>query len=491
MKKVLSIILVLALVLSLPIFAVSAASDADKDVTNGYYIVGTMNNWDIRPDYRIFAYDGTEYCFHLFMTPDDSFKIVYSSDGETPDRYYPEGEGNAFNEKDEIIKYNGYYTFVFRSNCDGGKGWIESPVYLNTEEQVWYHDCLICVGCERPFNNSYDRNDRSALNTPATDPGYYVVGSMTDWKLCKGYEVGARSKNLVIMRGDIFKIAYTEDGENITRWYPEGEGNAYNESETRIYTDGQQMYVFFDPDGNLNLYDISGKGAYLGMIGVEDQSMWDCLDPVPIPLELHTGGEYRDAFLAAYSEYDEKYLDYEELYIHRDGSGSPDWVCVWATNHRYRGDNSYSFSIIGNRAFRQYGYRGYPFLTHFGVYDVKQNRFYDPALGGRDGFDPDKYADFDKVMDEYATVDYNSNGRLLGDLDRDDEISVMDVTLIQRCDSEMTEWPEGDAISLYSSVKVYSTVPGYFSDFNRDGSRDILDATCIQRYLSDLPYQVG
>ena len=55
----------------------------------------------------------------------------------------------------------------------------------------------------------------------------------------------------------------------------------------------------------------------------------------------------------------------------------------------------------------------------------------------------------------------------------------------------MTEWPEGDAISLYSSVKVYSTVPGYFSDFNRDGSRDILDATCIQRYLADIPYQVG
>ena len=28
----------------------------------------------------------------------------------------------------------------------------------------------------------------------------------------------------------------------------------------------------------------------------------------------------------------------------------------------------------------------------------------------------------------------------------------------------------------------------YYSDFNRDGERDITDATCIQRYLAGLPY---
>ena len=69
----------------------------------------------------------------------------------------------------------------------------------------------------------------------------------------------------------------------------------------------------------------------------------------------------------------------------------------------------------------------------------------------------------------------------------------MDVTIIQRCDAEISEYPATDLIDPYNNINPYfdKTKLTYYSDFNRDKERDILDATCIQRYLSDLPYQVG
>lgn len=497
MKKVISIALILALSMCALAVHASAWSTLD-DVPEGYYIVGTMNDWTIRGDYKINSYDNRQtYRFPLYMTPDDSFKIVYSSDGVTPDadKFYPAGEGKAFNQESPLIKESGTYVFAFRPACDGGRGFADDGmIYHAGEQEVWYYDCIICEGYQRE-NYCYLHGDE-----PATEPGYYIVGNMTEWKLNKYYQVKnlysvyQSSYPITLRRGDTFKIAYSEDGENIKQLYPEGEGNAYNEDLTRIFYDGQEMVVYFFPNADAeenSYYDYSGKGSHYGMISVYDCSMWDCLTPLEIPAKPHTGGVYRDAFKAAYPDIDEAYLDYEELYTHRDKSGEADWVLVWASNYQYISTQEYPesscfFTVIGNRAFYQYYYRGIPFLTHFGVYDVKENRFYDPTLGGNDGFKPDNYADFERVVDEIATTDYNSCGRLLGDLDRDDELTVIDVTMNQRCVANMREWPENDAVSLYDFIKKYTAVPGYYSDFNCDGERDIVDATCIQRYLVNI-----
>lgn len=507
MKKAVAILLVLILTLSTLMIPVSA-SDLDRTDPQGYYIIGTMNDWQVCEDYRIISPDERDkqtYRFPLYMTPEDSFKIVYSSDGVTPDaeKVYPAGEGAAFNQESPIIKESGTYVFAFRPACDGGRGYIDDGlIYHASEREVWYYDCIICEGYQ-PANNCYLHGDE-----PATEPGYYIVGTMNDWKPKKYYQVinpyglYQSAYPITLRRGDIFKIAYSEDGENITRLYPEGEGNAYNEDVTRIYYDGQEMIVNFFPNGDANeeeYYDYSGKGIHYGMISVYDCSMWDCLEPLEIPAKPHTGGVYRDAFTAAYPDIDEAYLDYEELYIHRDKSGDPDWVLVWASNYQYEGSSI--FSVVGNRAYNQSFYKGNPFLTHYGVYDVKKDRFYDPGYGARsfydseniyhEGFIAENYADFDRVIDQYATLDYNSNGRLLGDLDRDDEITIVDATILQRCEAKNREWPQDDAISLNSYVKKYTTVPGYYSDFNRDGERDITDATCIQRYLAGQTYPIG
>ncbi len=508
MKKGLSVLLVFALMLgalALPVFAESTGEQAPQ---GDYYIVGTMNDWTIREDYKIHSNpreNGLTYRFPLFMTPDDSFKIVYSSDGRTPDpgRTYPPGEGTAFNQESAIIKENGFYVFAFRPACDGGRGYADTGmIYHAGAQEVWYYDCIICEGYMRTSftpGQAYE---------PATEPGYYIVGTMNDWQLAKSFkmnmhtytdgdgttlEMGGNNNPLMLRRGDRFKIAYSEDGETVTRLYPEGEGNAYNEDVLRITYDGPTFVVYFCPNADMPeemiySYDLSGKGAHYGIISVQDVSMWDCLTPLAIPPQPHAGGVYREAFLAAYPDRDTTYLDYEELYTHRDQNGDPDWVLVWASNYEYQNINCYSFSVVGNRAYYQYGYCGNPFLTHFGVYDVKQNCFYDPALGGSDGFRADNYPDFARVINENATVDYNSCGRLLGDLDRDDAISIIDATLIQRCEAELREWPEKDALSLHEAIERYTAVPGYYSDFNCDGARDVLDATCIQRYSARMPY---
>lgn len=494
MKKVFSLMIAFVLALSVLVLPTSAA-DTDRSDPKGYYIIGTMNDWQIREDYRITSYDSATYRFPLFMTPDDSFKIVYSSDGVDPDqgRYYPEGERNAFNQESRIIKEPGTYVFAFRPACDGGKGYADDGmIYLASKKEIWYYDCIICEGYQSA-SYAYLHGDE-----PATEPGYYIVGNMTDGKLKKTYRIIKRYGShyeseypITLRRGDTFKIAYSEDGEHITHLYPEGEGNAYNEDKTRIFYDGQEMEVFFFPnaDARDNAYASFEEDPHFNMIAVCDTSMWDCLTPVEIPAKPHTGGVYRKALKAAYPDIDEAYLDYEELYIHRDKNGEADWVCVWASNYEYDSGyyeygEGYFYTVIGNRLFYQYGYRGHPFLTHFGVYDVRQNRFYDPALCGRDGFKAENYADFDRVINEYASVKYNSIGRLLGDLDRDDEISVIDATMIQRCEAQISDWPKNDAFSLYDFITVYSPVRTYYySDFNCDGDRDILDVTFIQRYL--------
>lgn len=64
---------------------------------------------------------------------------------------------------------------------------------------------------------------------------------------------------------------------------------------------------------------------------------------------------------------------------------------------------------------------------------------------------------------------------LLGDVDGDGEVSIIDATCIQR---HLVEIP----------VKNYNESA---ADADGDGSVTIIDATCIQRYLAQLPCPKG
>ena len=158
---------------------------------------------------------------------------------------------------------------------------------------------------------------------------------------------------------------------------------------------------------------------------------------------------------------------YSELYYHTDVTGDCDWILVYGCSNVQAPMEL--ATIIGNRVILL-GSCGIPFDSNYGVYDVKNDTFVDAQSAARGG-----YADFVKVFDELG------GGRLIGDLDRDNELSVIDVTIIQRCEVNIREYPADDEIKVDDGLWRYSVK--YYSDFDRDGERTILDATRLQRYL--------
>lgn len=95
-------------------------------------------------------------------------------------------------------------------------------------------------------------------------------------------------------------------------------------------------------------------------------------------------------------------------------------------------------------------------------------------------------------------VDSCGAGKLIGDMDKDDELTVIDATLMQRCEVKLRDYPVDDIAEMeglplryytqtysdsYPYYQVYDEIT-YFSDFDRNGERDIVDATRLQRYVT-------
>ena len=165
---------------------------------------------------------------------------------------------------------------------------------------------------------------------------------------------------------------------------------------------------------------------------------------------------------------------YDELYFHCGSGGEVDWVLLKVES--FMGADAIYTDIIGNRLVENGCLYG-PFESGYGLYDVAQDRFV-TVSGGMVG----DYDGLAKAFDEVGS------GRLIGDIDGDDSITVLDATIMQRCDAKLAVYPEGDEVN--QSWITYDFIR-YYSDFNRDGERGILDATCIQRYLAGMSYPVG
>jgi len=99
---------------------------------------------------------------------------------------------------------------------------------------------------------------------PAKDPdpqpvdksGYYIVGNHTDWKIDADYKFEANPAQegeyvakMFLSPEYIIKVVYSEDGENIKTWFPEGEGNAYGEHGEITETGARTIYFRPNYDG--------------------------------------------------------------------------------------------------------------------------------------------------------------------------------------------------------------------------------------------------
>ena len=159
--------------------------------------------------------------------------------------------------------------------------------------------------------------------------------------------------------------------------------------------------------------------------------------------------------------------NYGELYYHAGDDGVVDWALI--TGSTATMVDKALYMVIGNRVVIKPQSIS-PFGHGYAVYDVKQNTVKAVSAGMLSQYDG-----LEEAFNKYGC------GKLIGDLDGNDEINIADATIIQRCQAKMREYPDSDTIQPYEEV---DGALKYYSDFNRDGKRDISDATAIQRYLA-------
>ncbi len=214
MKKILSIIMIAALMLTLmtvPAFAEDeGAGPADPA---GYYLVGSMNGWQADPAYLLERNTEQrvteEYTITLTLSAKDQFKIAYFDDTHTTigeDNLYPDGMGN-----DLSVDKDGEVTIRFCPNGDGEDDWTAMVS---------------------------DPSKKVVKIETAPEPGYYLVGDITQWKFMPVKTVFLFQKNeassyeeysLVTLfhHSESFKVVYSKDETTIAEngWYPDGVDN--------------------------------------------------------------------------------------------------------------------------------------------------------------------------------------------------------------------------------------------------------------------------
>ena len=104
--------------------------------TEGYYIIGNMNDWEINNNYKLTLNEAAaptvEYYFpSLALTTTSQFKVVYSANGTDKTIYYPDGTENDYGQHGEITA-DGNYTIFFRPNGDGGSDWFHNVIYVTS-----------------------------------------------------------------------------------------------------------------------------------------------------------------------------------------------------------------------------------------------------------------------------------------------------------------------------------------------------------------------
>ena len=233
----------------------------------------------------------------------------------------------------------------------------------------------------------------------------------------------------------------------------------------------------------LEVVDTEGKelhenGRQDGDVVVWRPQQWLPDPNAPVtPTEPAPDYKYREKLFSQYHLNEYMLKEYDEFYEHTDENGEVDWALVKAikdvADHPLWTNPSYC--EFGNRVMNiEDSYQ--PFTYGIGVYSAKDDCFYDISSHALYELN-----DLERVWTDIGV------GRLLGDMDDDNILSIADATLIQRCQAGMIYYPTEDQNTHYGEMS--ENVIKYFSDFDQDGERNITDATAIQRYLIYLPYR--
>ena len=168
-------------------------------------------------------------------------------------------------------------------------------------------------------------------------------------------------------------------------------------------------------------------------------------------------------------------IEYDEPYYHYDDNGNVDWAIVYAiTLSPPILDTAYIVVediLIRNIPIGTFG-------VDYGIYSVEDDRF----------FSIDRVLDNPKYKDIPEALRTIEAGEIIGDMDYDRKLTVKDATFIQSAIANIVEFPLEDRVD-YQTVDYSEAMTEeltYISDYNRDGKRDIKDATAIQRRVAGL-----
>lgn len=157
---------------------------------------------------------------------------------------------------------------------------------------------------------------------------------------------------------------------------------------------------------------------------------------------------------------------YKELYVHNNDNGELVYSLVFgATPYKTEGD---IYEVYGNYVLRQSNSYS-PYSFGYFIYLSETDNY----LTLKEAIELEVPA-----VEEVFTI--YGLGELIGDVDGDRTLSVLDATKIQRCLAQFEQFNENDEVVGNNS----NETSVYISDFNRDGKRNIFDATEIQRQVA-------
>ena len=182
-------------------------------------------------------------------------------------------------------------------------------------------------------------------------------------------------------------------------------------------------------------------------------------------------------FIDTWLYVEEDIFEYDEPYYHYDDNGNVDWAIVYAITPSSPEFCTY-YIVVEDILIRDYPNN---WGVGYGIYSVEDDRFF-PI---EDVLDNPKYKDIPEAL---RTIEA---GEIIGDMDYDRKLTVKDATFIQSAIANIVEFPLEDKVCYLvdydpSFDKIMTEELTYISDYNRDGKRDIKDATAIQRRVAGL-----
>lgn len=315
----------------------------------------------------------------------------------------------------------------------------------------------------------------SALNDNEIDGGYYIVFKGDDYRIRQRNRLHAEFgrwvlHDVTLSTSTPFKIAYSQDLDEVSKLYPEGEGNDYIPR-----CNSRWMTVEFTPDGSFEVID-GDMGCYDGYVSAYpcEPPQEDSTEYIPVTDQQMKQNLYEDAFTRYLPEWREQ-CTYEEVYYHADPRfgdvNTHDWVLVRTISLEPVDGDFYGVfdDAVVYRADDD------PFDFGYGVYDCAEDAYYSITEAWNRG-----YADLHDVF--INKVSSESSVDLLGDADHDGVLTIIDATVIQRCLVGLRGLDESSWWFVYYSSKCGNQLTS-LADYDANGSVDAVDVTRIQRAL--------